>query len=150
MRTILAIITVLTIASAPSSASADVCLDLGGVIYVGSGFAVPQQGKCRSWNGFAGICAGDVGFSSGTICTSSGGQYVNVSITTTCRTAWVGDNDVVFTDAAKMPRRIGSSEIGGNRFSVLDTGSGAGANAIFDAAIVDCKAATGSPNVWVP
>lgn len=150
MRTIAAVITSLTLALTSSPAFADVCLDLGGALYVGVGFAVPYQGNCRAWNGFADICAGDVGYSSGTICTSSGGQYVNVSITTTCRTAWAGDDDVVFTDAARMPRKIGSIEPGGNRFSVLDTGAGVGANAVFNAAMVDCKEATGSGDVWVP
>ena len=74
------------IAPMPSFASGPYCIAVnggfgdGGTTFVGSGFAVPGEGKCTPWSGFTKTASTVVLTTSGTGCLSSDGKELTVSV----------------------------------------------------------------------
>jgi hypothetical protein len=123
----------LVLGSAAVGQAADLCLDLGGVIYVGKQVTIPPKGGCKTWKGVApGLCT--LGTTTGTICRNTANNRVDVSLTTTCANA-----EGVYTDHVQLPY---PSLVGGSEdFYVLDVGSGGFANT-FSADKVTCVPST--------
>lgn len=55
----------------------------GGGTYVAQGLAIPANGTCKPWSGFMKTGTNVIGFTAGSACTSSDGQTLTASLSTT-------------------------------------------------------------------
>jgi hypothetical protein len=130
----IAVSAALVLGAAASAQAGDLCLDLGGVLYVGKSLSLPSKGGCKTWKGVAGLCGSGTGMSTGTICRDSQGGEVYTSIVTTCP----GEEGVAF-DHATLP--YPSLSGGTESFYVADIGFG-GFSSPFSASQVPCVPGT--------
>lgn len=140
----------LVLAAEATALAADVCLNVGGFIYVGKSVKVPAKGKCSTWKGFmvsGGYCNGSSGYSSGTLCTSSDDTHTDISLVTTCMAGFL-PNNLVLTEHITLPRPALTG--GSSREVALDAGTSPGANSSYMASIVDCETAAGAKSPSIP
>jgi hypothetical protein len=68
-------------ASSPYCIAVDGGFGNGGTTFIGSGFALPADGKCSPWAGFTKTASSVIFTTTGTGCVSSDGKALTVSVT---------------------------------------------------------------------
>ncbi len=84
----------------------------GGTTFIGSGYALPAQGTCNHWSGFAKTASTVIMTTTGSGCLSSDGKVLTVSLSS-ADPSWLGSGQVQADYIRLCPSGVTSCPLGG-------------------------------------